>query len=64
MATNLETRLEKLECAQERATGRTFTDAERAVRLAWALEKGGPTADRLLAILAGADKRTNDHDHT
>ena len=64
MATNLETRLEKLECAQARATGRAYTDVERAVRLARALEKGGPTADRLLAILVTTDNRTANHDHT
>ena len=63
MATNLETRLEKLECAQARATGRSYTDAERAVRLAWVLEKGGPTADRLLAMLATTEERTDDHGH-
>ena len=57
---NLETRLVKLETVQQ-APRREYTDAERAVRLAWALEKGGPTADRLLALLAGANARRGDH---
>lgn len=59
---NLETRLAKLETV-EQAPRREYTDAERAVRLKWAIAQGGPTAERLLAILANADERTGDDGH-
>lgn len=53
---NLETRLSRLEVAQY-APRRQYTDMERAVRLVYLLETGGPTADRLLAMLAEADEK-------
>ena len=50
MAT-IETRLAKLETIQQ-APRRQYSDAERAMRYAYLLEKGGPDADKVRALLA------------
>ena len=54
---NLETRLAKLETIQQ-APRRQYSDAERAMRYAYLLEKGGPDADKMRALLA---KVEDDH---
>jgi len=48
---NLESRLTKLETIQQ-APRRQYSDAERAMRYAYLLEKGGPDADKVRALLA------------
>ncbi len=54
---NLETRLAKLETIQQ-APRRQYSDAERAMRYDYLLEKGGPDADKMRALLA---KVEDDH---
>ncbi len=51
MATSIETRLAKLETIQQ-APRRQYSDAELAVRIDYLLEKGGPDADKVRALLA------------
>lgn len=58
---NLESRLAKLEAVQE-TPHREYSDAERAVRCAYLLERGGPDADKLRALLANVDA-SQEHDH-
>jgi hypothetical protein len=47
---NLESRLGKLEQIQQ-AHRRVLSDAELAVRIDYLLEKGGPVADKVRALL-------------
>ena len=47
---NLETRLARLESAQQ-SPERAYTDAELAVRIAYILQDGGPNADKVRALL-------------
>ena len=53
MVVNLEARLLQLEREKHRLSGRTLTDAERAVRLVAVLAEGGPQAEILKSMLAG-----------
>lgn len=58
---NLETRLAKLEAVQQ-TPHQAYTDTERAVRYAYILEKGGPDADKLRAMLENVDaSQGNEH---
>ncbi len=59
---NLEARLAKLETVQQ-APRLQYSDAERAVRYAYLLEKGGPDADKVRALLAkvSEDDRLTQH---
>lgn len=56
---SIENRLARLETAQK-APSRQYTDAERAVRYAYLLEKGGPDADRARAILEKVPEASHD----
>ena len=47
---NLEARLAKLETIQQ-APRRQYSDAERAVKYVYLLEKGGPDADKVRALV-------------
>lgn len=58
---SLESRLTKLETVQQ-APRREYTDTERAVRAAYLLERGGPDADKLRALLEKVPG--GDHDDT
>lgn len=58
---SLETRLAQLESAQTKTNHSSYTDAERAVRAAWILKKGGPAADRIRELLAAAAVKGDDH---
>ena len=60
MAT-IETRLSRLETVQQ-APRRQYTDTERAMRAAYLLERGGPDADKLRALLEKVPG--GDHDNT
>lgn len=53
MVVSLEARLLHLEREKHRVSGRTLTDAERAVRLVAVLAEGGPKAEILKSMLAG-----------
>ena len=55
---NIAARLTKLESVQA-TPKRQYSDAERAVRYTYLLEKGGPDADKLRALL---EKAGDDHD--
>ena len=47
---NIAARLTKLETIQQ-APKRQYSDAELAVRIEYALEQGGPVADKVRALL-------------
>ena len=56
----LDSRIEKLEAVQAKFESRTMSDLELAVRLDYAISRGGPLAEKLLAMLAAVDKRKVD----
>lgn len=55
---NIASRLTKLEVVQQ-APRRQYSDAELTVRIEYALEQGGPVADKVRALL---EKVGDDHD--
>ena len=57
----LESRIENLETEWERMSPNPMSDAELAVRMYWLNSQGGPSADRMLSLLAAVDARLDDH---
>ena len=53
----LDSRIEQLEAVQAQSESRSMSDLELAVRLDYAISRGGPLAEKLLAMLAVSDKR-------
>ena len=60
---SLESRIERLEGERDKTGPRPISDTERAVRLASLISKGGPDADRALALVAVVDTTMDEHAH-